>query len=133
MSEDKTSQTLFGEGVEDLSRMVEGVAGLLLGKPEDGSPDDVKPVISEDVDRAIQDLGGALGQVLLVAGDHLQAASGGVEDEGNGEDVTPLVHGARSFGRGLGALAGDLLGSLQGTGASSGSEGSSSQETEERT
>ncbi len=120
MSDDKNPQTFFGEGVEDLSRVVEGVAGLLLGKSrpaaedrEEGDDLAPEPVISEPVDRAIQDLGGALGQILLVAGDHLQAATGEVAEERVGDDPTPLVHGARSFGKGLGALAGDLLGSLQ--------------------
>lgn len=137
MSEDKHTRTVLEDGVEDLTRVVEGVAGLLFGRQAPAATDDTHetddteaeestggPVISEDVDRAIQDLGSAVGQVLLAAGDHLQRGAGeNVEDED--DSATPLVHGARSLGRGLGALAGELLGSLQSAAASASTSASS--------
>jgi len=114
VSDERAPRSVLEDGVEDLSRVVEGVAGLLLGRTGDAeSPEPGRPVISDDVDQAIQDLGGAVGQVLLAAGDHLQRTAGD-EPQGATEDTTPLVHGARSLSRGLGALAADLLGGLQG-------------------
>ncbi len=114
MSEERDPRTVLEDGVDEVTRVVEGVAGLLLGRVSGTEPDDGgAPVISEDVDRAIQDLGSAVGGVLLAAGDHLQRTAGAEADQGGGDDDTPLVHGARSLGKGLSALAADVLDSLQ--------------------
>lgn len=129
MSEHKESRSPLEDGANGLGRMVEGVAGLLLGPGKLGNRHDPEEtVISEDVDRAIQDLGSAVGGVLLAAGEHLNRTSHGAgaedapADDTLPDDDTPLVHGARSLGRGLAALAGDLLGSLQ-SAAAAGSAG----------
>jgi hypothetical protein len=121
MSEEKNASSVLEEGANEFGRVVEGVAGLLIGKGVLGNRFDAEEtVISRDVDRAILDLGQAVGGVLLAAGEHLQKTSG-AESQADEEDPesTPLVHGARSLSRGLAALAGDVLGSLQKSGGSS--------------
>ncbi len=115
MSERESERSILEQGADDLGRVVDGLASLLVGKrgPE-GDTEPQQPVFGEDMDRAVQDLGAAFGNVLQAAGDHLQRVSGDpappLEEEA--ED-TPLVHGARSLGRGLALLVGEVMDSLQ--------------------
>ena len=113
MSEEERNKSLLEEGIDDLGRMVDGLAGRLLGPgATNGRYDPEEPVFGEPVDQAISDLGAAFGRVLAAAGDQLQRSSGEEPADADEEADTPLVHGARSFARGLSAATTELLASV---------------------
>ncbi len=113
MKEEEREKSLLEEGIDDLGRMVDGVAGRLLGPGvTSGRFDPDEPVFGEPVDQAISELGAAFGRVLMAAGDQLQRSSGEEPLEADEEAETPLVHGARSFVRGLTAATSELLASV---------------------
>ena len=107
---ERTSQ--LQDGLEELQNLMGGLASRLLGpnaaKRMEIDPE--KPVISPEVDRAIEDIGDTIGRFLTQAGDELKRAANKPAQDGRGDDPegtepdadqpelegwSPLVIGAR--------------------------------------
>ena len=112
----------FERGVESFARVVEGVAGKVLGPKalgRKGPPPG--PVISEEADRALEQATEAMGRYLHAAGEGLKAhpfAPGEAvrtaqekvtEEPPTPEGWSPLVGGMRSLSGGLFRVAEGVL------------------------
>ena len=113
----ETSQ--LDDSLRDLQNLVGGLAARLLG-PKAASRleiDPEKPVISPEVDRALEGLGDSVGHLLIQAGEELRKVAGVRPDDppsGGSEDPelegwSPLVIGARAFAESLGSVAAELV------------------------
>ncbi len=108
MSDDKNTSQVE-DTLDDLARMAYGVAGKLLGpRATKGRVDPDKPVVSDEVDQVLEDIGSSMGKILKAAGDGLlgdQPEAPPAEDD---EGWSPLATGARHFAKGLTKLGNEL-------------------------
>ncbi len=115
----------FVEGLEDshLKDSIESLRALALGivskvaSSEDAEVDaGAKPVVSPEVDAAMERLGQALGEVLEGAGKALKEQSNRanfVAETLRADPQSAISHGAEALGAGLQALARELQGHLE--------------------
>lgn len=109
MSDDKTSSQVE-DTLDDLAKMAYGVAGKLLGpKATKGRVDPDKPVVSEEVDQVLEDIGSSMGRILKAAGDGLLGDQADETAETpDDEGWSPLATGAKHFAKGLTKLGNEL-------------------------
>lgn len=109
-----TEPSELTEGLDNLRRVLQGLAVKALGpaaapsRPVDEAD---RPAVSPDFDAAVERVSATLGQWLKVAGEELQRQAGHGEqgEEAPADGWSPLVHGARSLGRGLSEVARELI------------------------
>ena len=122
MGDTSHKESELDRGLESLGKVVEGVAGRLLGPKVLGKgelPDG--PALSEDADRAIEEAGETVGKLLNAAGvalkEHpldpsaaVRTAQAHTDDPvPTPEGYSPLVGGMRSLGGGLFKVAEGVL------------------------
>lgn len=116
---DRGGTSQLDDSLRDLQNLVGGLAARLLG-PKAASKleiDPEKPVISPEVDRALEGLGDSVGHLLSQAGEELRAVAGVRAEARDGpaaedpelEGWSPLVIGARAFAESLGSVAAELV------------------------
>lgn len=124
---DKLAKDL-SEGLADLGKFATGVAGKVLGPRADMAADEAdRTVVSPEVDDAIEKAGAAVGHWLRSAGEAMdehrtepgeavdaarEKASEPAETGPDDDGWSPLVQGAKVFGKGVGAVAGELFDTL---------------------
>ena len=123
MSDDeKKASSDLDDAVDSVARLASGLAGKVF-KVQDPA---AQPVVSDDVDAALDDVGATLGGFLAAAGEAMRenstapdkAVDATVEKVKEGhappesDQWSPLVQGASTFMDGFGKMTTDILDSL---------------------
>jgi hypothetical protein len=96
----------------DLGRVVRGTARMVLGSRVGGADTD-EPVISREVDAALEGAVAVVGDWLQSVGEDLQRQGGEDPEPVETTGWSPLAVGAQAFGRGLRSVAAEFAHSLK--------------------
>jgi len=119
----------LSDGLHDLGKFATGVAGKVLGPKADlaNEEDPERTVVTPEIDDAIEKAGAAVGHFLRAAGEGFkenpaepaeavdatrEKARKKAETAPDEDGWSPLVQGAKVFGEGVGAVAGELFDTL---------------------
>ena len=130
--EEKKVSSDLDDAVDSMARLASGLAGKVF-KAQDP---EAQPVVNDDVDAALDDVGATLGGLLAAAGEAMRenstapdkAVDATVEKVKGGhkapesEQWSPLVQGASTFMDGFGKMTTDILDSLAAKDTRSGEE-----------
>ena len=120
--DEKKASSDLDDAVDSVARLASGLAGKVFMAQEPGA----QPVVNDDVDSALEDVGATLGGFLAAAGEAMlenstapdKAVDATVEKVKGGhaapesEQWSPLVQGASTFMDGFGKMTTDILDSL---------------------
>ena len=121
MADEKKSSDL-DDALDAVAKLASGLAGKAFKAPNA----DEQPVVNEEFDKAVDDVGATLGGLLSAAGEAMRehsrapekAVDATVEKVKHGheaeasENWSPLVEGASTFMDGFGKMTTDILDSL---------------------
>jgi hypothetical protein len=97
--------------LEDLGRVVRGTARMVLGSKVGGENTE-EPVISREVDAALEGAVAVVGDWLQSVGEDLQQKGGEDPEPVETAGWSPLAVGAQAFGHGLRSVVVDFVDSV---------------------
>ncbi len=102
----------LGRTLGDLGRIVRGTARMVLGSKVGGETTD-EPVISREVDSALEGAVAVVGDWLQSVGEDLQRQGGEDPEPVETAGWSPLAVGAQAFGHGLRSVVVEFVGSVE--------------------